>query len=156
MKFYSLDIKDFKLSILLCVFIVVILLHQSGLLYNFSYFFKIPLGYQGDALYGFSMIKSYSENFPFFKFPRLNYPFGANLSNGFLISDKFLIIFWTIYSKFFGLYASSTLIQISSHVLSGIGMFYASRLIGINKTYSFLGGLALGLHHFIFVGDLHI
>lgn len=154
MKFYTLDIKDFKLSILLFFFIVVILLHQSGLLYNFSYFFKIPLGYQGDGLYAFSMIKSYSENFPFFEFQRLNYPFGTNLSNGVLTSDKFIIGLWTIYCKFFGLYPSTTLIQISSHVLSGIGMFYASRLIGINKTYSFLGGLALGLHHFIFMRGL--
>jgi len=154
MKIYSLNTKDFKLSILLFFTIIIILLHQSGLLYNFSYFFKIPLGYQGDGLFAFSMVKTYSENFPFFEYPRLNYPFGTNASNGYLVSDKFLMIFWAIYCKFFGIYPSTTLMQISSHVLSGLGMFFASRLIGINKNYSFLAGLSLGLHHFIFVRGL--
>ena len=154
MKIYLLKFEDFKLSVLLFFFIVVVLLHQSGLLYNFNYFYKIPLGYQGDALFTFSQIKTLSEKFPFDEFDRLNYPFSTNLSNGFLTSDKLLIILWIIYEKFFGLYPSTTLMQISSHALSGFGIFFAARLIGINKTFSFLAGLSLGLHHFIFVRGL--
>ena len=117
-KFNKTDL----VNIFSCAFLtVIILIYQLNLFPNYKNIF-IPLGYGGDGLFHASVIKNFG-NWNSFE-ERFNYPFGSDLSNGYLLSDKFLIFINLIIYKFSSnIHFSINITYIIIHLLAGIFMY---------------------------------
>ncbi len=144
--------KLFFFIIFLLIFFIFV--YQSGL-YNFKYL-STPLGYQGDAIFLFSSIKTLLNNFPklIFYSDFLNYPFGSNLEYGYFVPDKLLHFLLLTFAKFSNIFTSSSLVQMFSHVLPSLSLYYVARLFGISKKFSFVAAITFGLTPFIYARGL--
>jgi hypothetical protein len=144
-KFNKTDL----VNIFSCAFLtVIILIYQLNLFPNYKNIF-IPLGYGGDGLFHASVIKNFG-NWNSFE-ERFNYPFGSDLSNGYLLSDKFLIFINLIIYKFSSnIHFSINITYIIIHLLAGIFMYSSCRLINCDKFISLLFSLSFSLTPMIF------
>ena len=123
---------------------------SPNIIFNFKFLFNTPTSYAEDGLFNLSTIMNFTDNFPLYFTDRLNYPYGSNLTDGYLISDKFLQILQFLFIKMSNLYASTFLISLFTHIIAGLTMFYVCRLIEIKRLFSFLAALTFGLSNFIF------
>ena len=145
----SLNSKDKKLSVILTLVIFFIYLYLLNIFENFNLILTTPVTYSGDSLFSLSNILNLTNDFPFFNSERLNYPYGSNLTDGYLASDKLIQFLAFLFTKYIGLYETTYFLDLTSHILSGLSMFYICKLIGINSLYSFTGSLIFSFSNFI-------
>lgn len=138
--------------------IVFIFSKKTGLINPENW--SIPLGYQGDYLFGLANAKAYMDGDISLFFQKwvhhLNAPFVANWNDWPITED---IIFASIgwLGRWIGLFDAANLILLSCHIFAGLSFWFVSRVLNIRYEYAFLCAIAYAFSSYsYFRGFAHI
>lgn len=118
---------------------------------------KIPISYQGDALWGLATAKAIASGDikPFLgKQPQsLGAPFGANWSD-YPSVEEGLIAVWGLLADALGLFAGSNIIVLLAHVLAALAFYFVCRELAYDRIFSMAGAILFAFSHYAFFRGL--